>query len=389
VVGAVVVVSVGAFGAEMGTVITKDGRTLEGEITRKGDEVHVDSGGRLTVLSKDQVKEIRPSVPVDAEYEKRLAGLAKDDVAGHVALAEWCLERGRPDLALQRCEHALKIAPKHTNAKLLRGAAQRRMKSKPDAGRPRKKRGRTPGGKRQGKLLTDKEIGRIRLAELKPGERVKVRFADGLLDRFLDAVAGTRPEYSTATFRRDFRDKSNSEKLADIVKATALYYADEIEVSSDPVAIRVFRKDIMPIVKVNCATSKCHGGAAKIRLYTQRKTEAVYTNFYTLDRFKKSVPGRGLVSMFDRGYPEEGLFLNYLLPRELVRDQVLAHPKVDSTDIKSAARSKESDAYIDTGDWLKEVLRRPRQDPGIEDAPAKKGAEKKGSKGSGDGKKPR
>ncbi len=357
VAGAVVVVGIGAIGAEIGTEIAKDG-----------------------------VKEIRLAASVDAEYEKRLAGLAKDDVAGHVRLAEWCLEQDRPDLALERCDHALKIAPKHANAKLLRRAAQRRMKSKPDPGPPVKKKDRAPAQKREGKLLTEKEVGRIRLAELKPGERVKVRFAGGLVDRFLDAVAGTKPEYSTATFRRDFRAKSNSEKLTEIVKATGLYYADEIEVSSDPQAIRVFRRDIYPIIRANCATSKCHGGAAKMRLYAKRKTEAVYTNFYTLDRFKKSVPGRGLVSMFDRGYPEEGLFLNYLLPRGMARDQVLAHPKVGSTDIEPVARSKDARDYIEVRTWLKEVLRQPRQDPGIEDAAEKKGADKKGS---GEGKKPR
>jgi len=123
-----------------------------------------------------------------------------------------------------------------------------------------------------------------------------------------------------------------------------------------------------------------------MRLYSKRKTEAVYTNFYTLDRFKKSVPGRGLVSMFDRGYPEEGLFLNYLLPRGMARDQVLAHPKVGSTDIEPVVRGKDARDYIEVRTWLKEVLRQPRQDPGIEDAAEKKGADKKGS---GEGKKPR
>jgi len=219
---------------------------------------------------------------------------------------------------------------------------------------------------RKGQLLTKEQMSRVRLAEFKPGERVTVRFKNDVLHRFLDAVAGS-PEYSYRGYREEFLAKSNSEKLAEILEVTGMYFADDIEVTSDPEAIRVFRTDVMPMIRTGCASSKCHGGpnAPRIRLHTQETPAAVLTNFYVLDSFE----GPGGVRMFDRGYPEEGYFTQYLLPRDLARAG-LAHP---GADIPPLARDRDDRRYMRAVTWIGQVLRRPRQDPGLHESPDRKG----------------
>ena len=368
-----------ALGDESGTVITKDGRTLHGQVTVDGDQVRVNRSGIMIVLSKDEVEEVRTSASVQADYRKRLAKLAKDDTDGHLRLAEWCRDRGRLDLAMERCEHVLDLVPDHANAVLLHKALEKRLESSPGKKKSSRK---GKGAKRysRGELLGKEDMSRVRLAELKPDERVPARFKNDVLDRFLDAVAGSE-EYSQKDFRRTFKAKSSSDKLAEIVKATRMHFADDIDVRKDPEAIRVFRSDIMPIVRTNCATLKCHGGGGpgseKMRLFSQSTTAASLTNFYVLDRFAKSSPGRATVRMFDRGYPEDGLFPHYLLPKDIAEPS-LAHPG----EIPVVANGKDDRRYVSALDWIKDVLRRPREDPGIE--PAAKAKKEKAEKSKKD-----
>ncbi|MBN1343484.1 MAG: hypothetical protein JXQ73_12425 [Phycisphaerae bacterium] len=370
------VVSVLALGAtairaDMGTVITKDGRTLQGDITEEGDQVRINRGGIVMVLNRDQIKEIRTETSSADEYAQRLKKLTRDDIGGHFRLAEWCRDRGMLDKARERCEYVLSLDPDHANAKLLLKAVNKRSRRSTDAKSAPEEAQAKEGPKttwRRGDLLDKEQISRIRLAEVRPGERVNVRFKNDVLDRFLEAVAGT-DGYNQRDSRANFMAKSNADKLAGILDATGMHFADDIEVRSDPESIRVFKSDIMPTIKTSCTSLKCHGnsGAPKIRLYTQNTPAAVYTNFYNLDRFEKAVPGRGKALMFDRGYPEDGLFPHYLLPKSL-SDPALAHPG----DIEPAVRGKDARQYTMALDWIKEVLKHPRVDAGIEPKPDEK-----------------
>ncbi len=363
---AIVAWGIVALGAEKGVVFTKDGRKITGEITQEGDQVRINRNGIVQVLGKDEVSEVRTATWVAGEYQRRLAELSKDDVEAHFRLAEWCRKYARPDLAEKRCRHILAIAPKHTNAKLLLKVLERSRRTATGKDEPEENQGEA-AKRTKGELLTKEQINRIRIAELNVPERVGVKFGKGVHERFLDAVAG-KPRYSHRGFREDFRRKNRSDQLADIIEATGMFFADEIEIRSDPEAMRVYRRNVDPLIRNSCATIRCHGGpgAPKIRLYSQRTTAAAYTNFYVLDKFEKKVPGRDTVRMFDRGYPEDGFLVHYLLPRELA-EPALAHP----TEIEPALKGKDDGRYFAVVDWLKKVLHKPRQDPGIE--PPKEG----------------
>ncbi len=364
------------FGAQ-GSVTTHDGRTLRGDVTVKEDVVTVNRSGIIITLGRDEVKKIETAESSEDEFEQRMAKLEPDDVRGHIQLAQWCQKRGMHREAFELCSKALKLDPDNVNAKLLHRALARRIgKATPD------QEGKTeeedePETWRKGRMLTQAEINRIRIAEFRPGERLSIRFKNDVIDRYL-----AREEFKRdPAYCQMFRDFTDEEKLTSMVRTTGMEYADSIEVRSDPRAIRVFKDDVMPLVRKGCATLQCHGGKAppKIRLYGRSTPAAVYTNFYTLDRFTKSVRSTvddsvRILRMFDRSYPEEGFFLNYIVPSQYVTMGMLAHPG-ESEPITDGPDDRD---YIAVRSWIQRVLRQPRIDPGIERPPvsaeARKGA---------------
>ncbi len=204
----------------------------------------------------------------------------------------------------------------------------------------------------KGQLLTKEQINRIRMAELKPDETVPVRFKGDVLAQYQEQVLATKED------RDAFRSLTNREKVTEILKSTGTSLADSIEIGGDPEALRVFRTDVMPLVRTGCATTKCHGGpeAPKIRLYAQDTPAAVYTNFYALDSFDNT-EGK---PMFDRQYPEDSLFMNYLLGDAANRE--LAHPGK----IPALVRDTDDRRYQRVFSWVKDVLKLHREDPEID-----------------------
>jgi len=345
--------------AERGEVITKDGGVLRGEVTVEGDQVRVNREGIVSVLSTDAVKEIRTASQIAEAYKRQLADLDDKDWAGHLKLAEWCLDRGMIDAAKERCGHVLTLDIENAEAKRILGRINQQSVVPSDARRATKKEpGKPATDLKKGDLLSKEQISRIRMAEFRPGDRVSVRFKNDVLQRFLDAVAGTEP-YNRRGYREEFMAKAGSEKLEEILKATGMHFADDIEVTSDPEAIQIFRREVMPVIRTGCASLSCHGGvgAPKIRLHSVDTPAAVYTYFYALDTYK----GPKGVKMIDRTYPEEGLLTQYLLPNDIA-ESGLAHPG----DVPPTVRDRSDRRYDAVVSWIKDGLRNPRLDPGIE-----------------------
>ena len=79
-----------------------------------------------------------PEDPVRNEYHRRLETLEPDNVADRYALAVWCKDHDRLDLAAKQCKAILKIDPDHSQANLLLRIAEpakkpRRPRSRIDA----------------------------------------------------------------------------------------------------------------------------------------------------------------------------------------------------------------------------------------------------------------
>jgi len=283
---------------------------------------------------------------IAAEYAKRFNSLAPDDNAGHYALAEWCQQQRRFDLVTRQCQHILKRKPDHTNAKILlelarQESAKRRGRRGPHA--PADAPGTTRSARRA-QLVSDADIQELRFAELqrRRPERVQVRFKNDLCKRFAEDMV--RDGRFSRDDRITFLRMKPALRLALIVDQTGDALKQDIEIRSDPMIFRVFRKRVLPTVMNGCGTAMCHGGvkAPVFRLYNDAalSEEAMYTNFLVLEGLK--VGERPLI---DRDRPDESVLLQYLLPRDLARHR-------HSTEVDPAVRSKDDPTYVGITQWI-------------------------------------
>jgi len=286
----------------------------------------------------------RPAEDFQQEYRARFSALDARDVKGHYALAEWCREQGQYQLLLRQADFVLSLDPEHENAKLLRRIAVRELSRRPPAkgepGRP----GAEAAEAADGEYLTPSQIQKLRFAEfLRPTEAVfrlldpqageddeeeeededddaredgprefmQVRFSPGVLHDFLDEMAG-HPDFSGREARIRFMKLTPTQQLQLIRHHTGDKYARRIEIASDPLVFKEFRK-VQPVVMAGCATSACHGGpeAKGFRLRIGRPdTEAnLYTNFMILNRVAKNKD-----RVINRTKPEDSLILEFGLP---------------------------------------------------------------------------
>ncbi len=95
----------------------KSGRTLEGEVTDKGDEVEVKLKYGTTTIKKEEIDHIeKVQTPADV-YAERAAALKPDDADGHLQLARWCRGQGLEEEARAALLKAVDIDPDHAQAR--------------------------------------------------------------------------------------------------------------------------------------------------------------------------------------------------------------------------------------------------------------------------------
>src|SRR5947208_8262687 len=75
--------------ARQGVIHTRDGRTIEGDITEKEDAVTVSERGIEASINRADIDSISYDQDVEKEYQQRLAKLDKNDVKGRLQLARW------------------------------------------------------------------------------------------------------------------------------------------------------------------------------------------------------------------------------------------------------------------------------------------------------------
>src|SRR3954469_1400686 len=115
--------------ARPGTVRTKDGRNIEGDITDRGADgaTITTKAGQITIRA-DEIAEIQYGGNSKEAYEKRLAALPKDAGArSHVDLARWLYENKAYELARKELDTALSIEPTNEDAATLRQTVDRTM----------------------------------------------------------------------------------------------------------------------------------------------------------------------------------------------------------------------------------------------------------------------
>ncbi len=256
------------------------------------------------------------------EYYSRLRAIAKNDVEGHLVLASWCRDKERWQLVARQSHTVKSLDPNNAKANLLLELARTHLEK--DHAAPRgaaARHGAAPTATgRQPRILTDDEVQRIRRAELLRDDRARIRIDRQLLKDFFDAK---RAGGGLNRDRKSFFSLRPIEKALLLLSSEEPRFTEGVTVITDPERMRVFTRDISPLIAKNCATVECHGGGgpSEFQIYGGRVRDNVaYTNFLAIH--ERSV---GEQKLINRNAPEKSLVLTYGLPPQPGADD-LKHP---------------------------------------------------------------
>jgi len=354
--------------AREGLVAMADGRTFEGQITEKGDEIIVRVKGIETTLSRADILAIEYGT-FGERFEKALSTLKNDDVTGRVKLARDALSRNELDLANKAVGEALDIDPLDRPARevfdLITQRAKARENARDNSGAsptptpaPETDASPTPAPptrERGDQLITPEKINEIRQKELRPDDtRVRVRFANNVRKRYVDGV----PNYSYG----DFISQSDTQQALEIIARGKKDMVPDVLISTDPPALLEYGRKVQGGILQGCATSQCHGGANNggfVLISPSRSVEDNYINFHTLVLAEQSVGNEagadagGLFSgpskrkLIDRESPDESLLLAYGLPLAKSR---YPHPELKG--FVAIFRDTNDPQYRMVRDWI-------------------------------------
>lgn len=344
--------------AEMKTLTLKTGRQLTGEVTETPDgyEVKLPSGVVAT-FSRDDVISVVDAVTPDKEYREKLAKIDPDKPQDHYQLGEWALNKGLLEIARKELLTAIELKKDYEMASLLLRQVEAKIaeaQKPPVATRPVEKNGEDGPGPKillTDMLLSEQDIHRIRMAELKETDRtVRIEFRNDVIKRFIEMMRG-REEFRQPRAADKFRRRTRLWQTLYIrrrVERGDHAMLDDIVIKSDPKFMTDFRSRVWPVVRQYCATSDCHGcekgvGGLKFFNIAGKNEKADYTNFVILSGLMKR--GRRLI---DRSYPDMSLVLEFCLPPD---QATYRHPKK----ITAAAASRKAINYRTIDQWIRSL----------------------------------
>ena len=404
--------------AKPGRVVTKDGKTYEGDVTEnvqdKTVEVNSANGTKYKFSAQNLAHPIEyddsipvpvkpapataaqpqpgqpgPAMTVEQEYEKRHSVLAANDVEGRIRLSRWALGRQQYDLAHDAAQEVLDIDKRNADAQeLIRTIdAQRKLDRKTGTGAtgqptsPARATGPAsgaagtgaaahggdananatqPGGKEKGgnglvPPLSPDEINRVRLLEWHGERNVRVRLQNDVKHRYL-SHSGVKPA--------EFNKMDAVDEALLIKKHGTPDMWNDIRIASDPPALQEYRSLIQRALLNGCATAACHGGGAgseRFALHTKADHEPeAYANFITLNKFHyKPAKGRE-AEMIDRNRPEDSLLVQFGLPFDLANTP---HPDVEG--YRPVFRTKNDPKLRQVVHWIADSLSPLQSDYGV------------------------
>ena len=338
-----VVITVSAFGETM-TVAFKDGRlpvTGQVESIDGGKQYRITTyiGGKpvmtQTVKASDVLSMKKVVLPTD-EYQQRLKKIDPKDPEARFTLAQWAYRKGLLKIAVHELEQVLKLKATDERASLLLKQVKARIASggggvkdpNPDNG------GATVTPADRKGMITERDLNRIRLAELADVPFVRKRFLGQVIEfrgkesarvamtnnvtkRFIEEMRNdddfrVDPKAAGDLFRKWSPQHQFSYMLSRL-KRTDWAMKDDMVVKTDPESMRTFHRTIWPMLSTSCASTQCHGavkGQGKLKLFNIKANDSIgmYSNYMILNQFAKG--GR----MIYRDFPRESLLLEAGLP---------------------------------------------------------------------------
>lgn len=305
--------------ARPGQVRTKDGRTLEGDITDNGpDGVTIKTRVGSVTLRQADVGAITYAANIRELYEQRRKELPKDAGArSHLDLARWLYDNKEYELARGEADAALAIEPNNADAAFLRQSINQsiawsisRASASGSAAASASSRPAAPSLKGR-RLLDADQINLMRQHELKESDtRARVR---------LPAEVQRQYAQSTGQGAAEFNSLPDYAKALRIIKNGTPEMRQEIKILTDPQVILDYKRTVRPTIMSGCATANCHGGTKAGNLvlyYPDTSDPLVYTNLYILSKYGRKVEGEIEGKAINRMYPTKSLLAQYGLPRE-------------------------------------------------------------------------
>lgn len=385
-----------------GVVTDKQGNTYEGDVTEDGEFLKiVNEKGVPTRVQKANVESIEYADSVEEQFKQRMAKLKDNDSSGRVAVARWAYEKREYSLALDALDAAIDIDPDNQDARELKRTILKQQeldRKKPRASPPAGK-GKSapkapaddaggdeasaedempaeePGGggeaaaddddagerpaARRGpakrRMVTPREINRIRQLEWQKGDRVAVRLENDVKRRYLAQSDFTPQEFNKMT---------PPEQAFEILDNGPSRLHRDVIIVNDPYAIAQFKSVVQRHVLAGCATAGCHGGtkAGDFVLHSPaNKDVQTYTNFILLQDYKLTDDDGREHFMIDRAHPEDSLLTQYGLPQ---RDADMPHPKAQN--FRPLFKGHNDPRYKAMVGFIEETLARQQPDYGID-----------------------
>lgn len=361
--------------ARPGIVKTRDGHTYEGDVDQKPNQVTISTRGIKTDVPANDVVSVVFSDEYEQQFNQRLAKLPPNDVPGRLTLAREAFNNRKYVLARDVAEQALTIDPNSADAYQLRELImsqirlERAKNQAPASGvattSPTAHTSATTTASTEPsndkRFIKVADINRIRQVEIGRNEVVPVRFERDVLRRYGNRMSHRRPE--------EFFSLTAMQQAQEILENGAPEMRDDVRFTRDPLALLDFKRVIQPYVLQNCATSVCHGGptAKQLVLFNPAPSDQVmYTNFYILSQWSKTVPtatgvfSKGRVKMIDRAQPARSLLLQYSIPQRL---SDYDHPDVQG--YRPPLRGIDDPKYVQNLAWIRDELNPIETDYGI------------------------
>lgn len=350
-------------GGRQGVVQTRQGQTIEGDITEKPDSVVINVRGIEMEVQRGDITSLTYTGDLDEQYRQRLEGLESGDVAGRLQVGRWAFDNRRYDLARDAAERALSIDPNSREAVDFLQLIRQQQQLEQAAGRGTAAPGQSGGQESAGQegapgdraeasgknYLTPEQINLIKQAELRQSDTgIRVSFTNNVVQRFVRAYNQNAREFAAL--------RPIDQALAILDEADPSFHED-VKILNDPAPLLEFRRFVQPMVLQNCATSQCHapGNNTGFTLYNDRGEAASYTNFYIMQQFTKRVetPGSAFGSgpvtrrMIDRNQPQMALLVQYGLPTD-----VADSPHPTAVGWRPLFRGTNDPRYQQTIDWM-------------------------------------
>jgi hypothetical protein len=353
--------------ARQGVIKTRDGKTLEGDIEEKPDQVIINLHGIRTAINRDNIDgEVQYFDNIQERYQAKRAQLPKKPTASdHLALARWCYDAKAYDLALKEIDDARQLDPNSSEAATLEQTviSQRRLeKNRPAAGDTSTPRppangagGKTPpaadtGAPGKGHYLTPQDINTIREYEWREKDTTVPRAivpAD-VRKRYVDLKALDPGRFAALTMpQQAYYILSDPDAPAEL--------KIEIKLTTDPQSMAIYRRTVQPLIINNCATAGCHGSkhAGRFVLFTNNpdRDEVAYSNFYILQDYRQTI-GDTEYWMIDRTYPERSILAQFALSPDAAE---LKHPAIKGQAYKPIAVNKSAPGYQAIVGWMRQL----------------------------------